>query len=202
MPGRRKLARRIEGIQRPDTKAQRLGRRWPFVRDGLDQARAAIRSGATTLSTAPLIVQWEVLAKLKSDLLDARLQKHVDPNISRPMPVTGGRSHRSNTSWGSLSQPKLGLTPFLGSLPPLTRTFRNLAQGFTGPTGKSSKSFISGRFNVPSRFGHLELLKLQALGRVGGGGEEKKGTGAPGEIRTPDLLLRRQPLYPAELRAQ
>src|ERR1044072_6517966 len=25
--------------------------------------------------------------------------------------------------------------------------------------------------------------------------------GAPGEIRTPDLLLRRQPLYPAELRA-
>src|SRR5215472_5156548 len=26
-------------------------------------------------------------------------------------------------------------------------------------------------------------------------------SGAPGEIRTPDLLLRRQPLYPAELRA-
>src|SRR5436853_3099823 len=26
-------------------------------------------------------------------------------------------------------------------------------------------------------------------------------TGAPGEIRTPDLLLRRQSLYPAELRA-
>jgi hypothetical protein len=26
--------------------------------------------------------------------------------------------------------------------------------------------------------------------------------GAPGEIRTPDLLLRRQPLYPAELRAR
>ena len=30
----------------------------------------------------------------------------------------------------------------------------------------------------------------------------EKGTGAPGEIRTPDLLLRRQPLYPAELRAR
>ena len=28
-----------------------------------------------------------------------------------------------------------------------------------------------------------------------------KTTGAPGEIRTPGLLLRRQPLYPAELRA-
>ena len=28
-----------------------------------------------------------------------------------------------------------------------------------------------------------------------------RGSGAPGEIRTPDLLLRRQPLYPAELRA-
>src|SRR5437868_11877080 len=27
-------------------------------------------------------------------------------------------------------------------------------------------------------------------------------TGAPGEIRTPDLLLRRQSLYPAELRAR
>jgi hypothetical protein len=26
--------------------------------------------------------------------------------------------------------------------------------------------------------------------------------GAPGEIRTPDLQLRRLPLYPAELRAQ
>ena len=26
-------------------------------------------------------------------------------------------------------------------------------------------------------------------------------SGAPGEIRTPDLLLRRQSLYPAELRA-
>ena len=27
-------------------------------------------------------------------------------------------------------------------------------------------------------------------------------SGAPGEIRTPDLLLRRQSLYPAELRAR
>ena len=30
----------------------------------------------------------------------------------------------------------------------------------------------------------------------------KKESGAPGEIRTPDLLLRRQSLYPAELRAR
>ncbi len=30
---------------------------------------------------------------------------------------------------------------------------------------------------------------------------EKKKSGAPGEIRTPDLLLRRQSLYPSELRA-
>jgi hypothetical protein len=29
----------------------------------------------------------------------------------------------------------------------------------------------------------------------------RKESGAPGEIRTPGLLLRRQPLYPAELRA-
>jgi hypothetical protein len=27
-------------------------------------------------------------------------------------------------------------------------------------------------------------------------------SGAPGEIRTPDLLLRRQSLYPSELRAR
>ena len=27
-------------------------------------------------------------------------------------------------------------------------------------------------------------------------------SGAPGEIRTPDLMLRRHPLYPAELRAR
>ncbi len=32
--------------------------------------------------------------------------------------------------------------------------------------------------------------------------EESKGNGAPGEIRTPDLQLRRLPLYPAELRAR
>ena len=31
---------------------------------------------------------------------------------------------------------------------------------------------------------------------------KRKDSGAPGEIRTPDLLLRRQPLYPAELRAR
>jgi hypothetical protein len=30
----------------------------------------------------------------------------------------------------------------------------------------------------------------------------KEKCGAPGEIRTPDLLLRRQSLYPAELRAR
>jgi hypothetical protein len=30
---------------------------------------------------------------------------------------------------------------------------------------------------------------------------QQNGNGAPGEIRTPGLLLRRQPLYPAELRA-
>src|ERR1700722_18327586 len=32
-------------------------------------------------------------------------------------------------------------------------------------------------------------------------GERSEGDGAPGEIRTPDLLLRRQSLYPSELRA-
>src|ERR1035438_8801533 len=31
---------------------------------------------------------------------------------------------------------------------------------------------------------------------------EKGKYGAPGEIRTPDLMLRRHPLYPAELRAR
>ena len=32
--------------------------------------------------------------------------------------------------------------------------------------------------------------------------KQKRKDGAPGEIRTPDLLLRRQSLYPAELRAR
>src|SRR5579863_9429876 len=32
--------------------------------------------------------------------------------------------------------------------------------------------------------------------------QKDKDSGAPGEIRTPDLLLRRQSLYPAELRAR
>jgi hypothetical protein len=32
--------------------------------------------------------------------------------------------------------------------------------------------------------------------------EAEEEPGAPGEIRTPDLLLRRQSLYPAELRAR
>ena len=31
---------------------------------------------------------------------------------------------------------------------------------------------------------------------------EKRESGAPGEIRTPDLMLRRHPLYPTELRAR
>ena len=35
-----------------------------------------------------------------------------------------------------------------------------------------------------------------------GAGRKLLITGAPGEIRTPDLLLRRQSLYPAELRAR
>ena len=30
----------------------------------------------------------------------------------------------------------------------------------------------------------------------------RRETGAPGEIRTPDLMLRRHSLYPAELRAR
>ena len=33
-------------------------------------------------------------------------------------------------------------------------------------------------------------------------GLDPGGDGAPGEIRTPDLQLRRLPLYPAELRAR
>src|SRR5437667_1767503 len=49
-------------------------------------------------------------------------------------------------------------------------------------------------------------MKLNNCTHSAHGREELKGkclqTGAPGEIRTPDLLLRRQSLYPAELRAR
>ena len=41
--------------------------------------------------------------------------------------------------------------------------------------------------------------RSEGSGRVD---EIKQGPGAPGEIRTPDLQLRRLPLYPAELRAR
>ena len=41
---------------------------------------------------------------------------------------------------------------------------------------------------------HFEPLRQQII--------QKKGNGAPGEIRTPDPLLRRQTLYPTELRAR
>ena len=36
----------------------------------------------------------------------------------------------------------------------------------------------------------------------GDGGASSVKSGAPGKIRTPDLFLRREALYPAELRAQ
>src|SRR5215469_534652 len=50
-----------------------------------------------------------------------------------------------------------------------------------------------------------EFTLLWGVGGSRGSQRNSRGngskTGAPGEIRTPDLLLRRQPLYPAELRA-
>ena len=42
-------------------------------------------------------------------------------------------------------------------------------------------------------------LAFQGIGRFR---QRENDSGAPGEIRTPDLLLRRQSLYPAELRAR
>src|ERR1700730_11777632 len=45
---------------------------------------------------------------------------------------------------------------------------------------------------------HFPLRSTSQLARVSGKLLE---SGAPGEIRTPDLLLRRQSLYPTELRA-
>jgi hypothetical protein len=49
----------------------------------------------------------------------------------------------------------------------------------------------------------ISSSRQSLLGTDAGGLKQclKGETGAPGEIRTPDLLLRRQPLYPAELRA-
>ena len=47
-----------------------------------------------------------------------------------------------------------------------------------------------------------DSLWAAAIKYPGGCPVNGEGYGAPGEIRTPDLLLRRQPLYPAELRAR
>lgn len=44
------------------------------------------------------------------------------------------------------------------------------------------------------------MNKLKFIGLLFSGGRSYK-TGAPGEIRTPDLMLRRHSLYPSELRA-
>ena len=49
---------------------------------------------------------------------------------------------------------------------------------------------------------HCAGQDLGHLVGAGSKGKDLKGeSGAPGEIRTPDLLLRRQSLYPSELRA-
>ena len=45
-----------------------------------------------------------------------------------------------------------------------------------------------------ARTGHQRRIDRNCRGRIV--------NGAPGEIRTPDLMLRRHPLYPAELRAR
>ena len=47
-----------------------------------------------------------------------------------------------------------------------------------------------------------ELKEITREGEHPQVAEERRNSGAPGEIRTPDLLLRRQSLYPAELRAR
>jgi hypothetical protein len=45
-------------------------------------------------------------------------------------------------------------------------------------------------------------LPFKALAGLSDGKNAEKIIGAPGEIRTPDLLVRSQTLYPTELRAR
>ncbi len=67
---------------------------------------------------------------------------------------------------------------------------------------KSSKCPFSKWPKIPPRKGDFELgerLSFQSIGKLH---RRKDVDGAPGEIRTPDLMLRRHSLYPAELRAR
>ena len=70
-----------------------------------------------------------------------------------------------------------------------------------------SSRYVHPSENAMSRLGGHKIGHSQKSGKnsEGANGRNRlkgmKNSGAPGEIRTPDLLLRRQSLYPAELRA-
>ena len=76
--------------------------------------------------------------------------------------------------------------------------FRSLAARFTRRKMRSSLPFLAwvgttlGTVRIWKFRSHLQKSRKRL----------QENYGAPGEIRTPDLLLRRQPLYPAELRAR
>jgi hypothetical protein len=67
--------------------------------------------------------------------------------------------------------------------------------------GNEQKAAVGAGTGILIGTGDLEIVRNAGtpLPQVLNGQEN---AGAPGEIRTPDLLLRRQSLYPAELRAR
>ncbi len=78
---------------------------------------------------------------------------------------------------------------------PQMRLLERLRHG--GMKSLQTGSFLIHRLQVEAQRGRVRRI-VEAQDFVCLGGE---GDGAPGEIRTPDLMLRRHSLYPAELRA-
>jgi hypothetical protein len=79
-----------------------------------------------------------------------------------------------------------------------TSTKKRPATGQAGITPEASKLFYSLDCLTTNR-GYR--TKIRILDAHFGEAELLPGDGAPGESRTPDLLVRSQTLYPAELRA-
>ena len=61
---------------------------------------------------------------------------------------------------------------------------------------------IDGLSLQPKTINLVAKLRFRVARQLSPSDRDRDESGAPGEIRTPDLLLRRQSLYPAELRAR
>ena len=112
---------------------------------------------------------------------DLKLDLNVEPGTRRAACVITGSSARRSCGCQTIIAKRINRV----TQQPIPRSIARHAMGY-GTMHASAFAYAP-----------LGNSALQLAPGLGGQVE----TGAPGEIRTPDLLLRRQPLYPAELRA-